>query len=152
MVAVSGVLRDQLLASGVSPGRAHVLHNGVDTDRFRPDIPGLEVRARLGLDGKVVIGFVGSFAAYHGVDLFLEAAARVAQANPDVVFLLVGGRKGNLRYEGLRAETGRAVRPGAVVFAGEVPHTEIPGWIAAMDATAALLPADQKLPISFGSK
>ena len=146
VVAVSGVLQGQLLACGVQPARVHVLHNGVDTDRFRPDISGAEIRARMNLEGKVVVGFVGSFAAYHGVDLFLQAAAEVAQQHSEVVFLLVGGRKGNLRYEELRAETERTVRPGAILFAGEVPHGEIPGWIAAMDATVIPMAADYGSP------
>lgn len=146
VVAVSGVLRDQLLGYRVSPERAHVLHNGVDENRFRPDISGEEVRASLGLAGRTVIGFVGSFAVYHGVDLFLDAAARVTEARPGVVFLLVGGRKGNLRYETLRAQTEKTVRPGAVMFAGEVPHGDIPGWLAAMDVAVIPMAADYGSP------
>ena len=102
VVAVSEVLRRQLLELGVAPERAHTLHNGVDESRFRADVPGAETRRRHQLEGRVVIGFVGSFAPYHGVDLFLEAAARVAAARPEVTFFLVGGRQGNARYESLR--------------------------------------------------
>ncbi len=146
VVAVSGVLGEQLKAMGVEPGRVHVLHNGVDETRFRPDLDGAPVRRRLGLEGRVVIGFVGSFAAYHGVDLFLEAARRVAAARPDTVFLLVGGREGNLRYETLRAAAAQGPRAGAVVFAGEVPHAEIPGWLAAMDVAVIPMAADYGSP------
>lgn len=146
IVAVSGVLRDQLLGYGVEAGRAHVLHNGVDVNRFRPDISGAGVREELRLGGRTVIGFVGSFAAYHGVDLLLEAAAIVAAQRPEVVFLLVGGRRGNLRYEALREQMERSVRPGAVIFAGEVPHGDIPNWLGAMDVAVIPMAADYGSP------
>lgn len=146
VVAVSGVLRDQLLALGVDRRRAHVLHNAVDPERFRPDVPGGATRRSLGLLGRTVIGFVGSFAPYHGVELFLAAARRVIRERPETVFLLVGGRKGNLRYEKLRAETEAGVPPGSVVFAGEVPHTEIPACLAAMDVAVIPMAADYGSP------
>jgi glycosyltransferase involved in cell wall biosynthesis len=146
VVAVSGVLGERLRQMGVEPGRVHVLHNGVDEQIFRPDIDGAPVRRRLGLEGRTVIGFVGSFAAYHGVDLFLEAAAAVAAARPEVAFLLVGGRQGNPRYESLRERSAGQVRAGAVVFAGEVAHAEIPSYLAAMDAAVIPMAADYGSP------
>jgi glycosyltransferase involved in cell wall biosynthesis len=146
IVAVSGVLRDQLLGLGVEPARVHVLHNAVDEKRFRPDIDGAAVRARHALGSRTVVGFVGSFAAYHGVDLFLATAAAVAARNPGVVFFLVGGRKGNLRYEELRARAERELPAGSAVFAGEVPHDQIPAHIAAMDVAVIPMAADYGSP------
>ncbi|MBI5837815.1 MAG: glycosyltransferase family 4 protein [Candidatus Eisenbacteria bacterium] len=146
VIAVSGVLGEQLRGMGVEPHRVHVLHNGVDERRFRPDLDGSEIRRRFGLEGRVVIGFVGSFAAYHGVDLFLEAARRVTAARQDTTFFLVGGRRGNLRYEALRAATAEAERRGSVVYAGEVPHSEIPSYLAAMDAAVIPMAADYGSP------
>jgi glycosyltransferase involved in cell wall biosynthesis len=146
VVAVSGVLGTQLEGMGVEPSRVHVLHNGVDEHVFRPDIDGEAVRRKLGLEGRTVIGFVGSFAAYHGVDLFLAAALQVAALRREVTFLLVGGREGNLRYETLRAQTVGALHERAVVFAGEVPHADIPSYLAAMDAAVIPMAADYGSP------
>jgi len=146
LVAVSGVLGRDLERMGVASERIHVLHNGVDELRFRPDLDGSEVRRQLGLEGRTVVGFVGSFAAYHGVDLFLEAARRVAGARPGVTFLLVGGREGNLRYETLRAAHAAAVEAGQVVFAGEVAHARIPAYLAAMDVAVIPMAADYGSP------
>ena len=146
VVAVSDVLRRQLLRLGVEPRRAHVLHNAVDPGRFHPGIPGSQVRRRLGLEGRIAIGFVGSFAPYHGVELFLAAARRVARERPEVVFVLVGGRKGLRRYEELRAATEASVPGGAVRFLGEVPHAEIPSCLAAMDVAVIPMAADYGSP------
>ena len=146
LVPVSGVLGEQLRAMGVPASRIHVLHNGVDEQRFRPDVDGAAVRRALGLEGRTVIGFVGSFAAYHGVGLFLQAARTVTARHPEVTFLLVGGRQGNLRYETLRAEATAHMPPPAVVFAGEVAHAEIPSHLAAMDAAVIPMAADYGSP------
>jgi glycosyltransferase involved in cell wall biosynthesis len=146
IVAVSGVLRDHLLRRGVDGARVHVLHNAVDEERFQPGIDGAPVRARHGLGDRAVIGFVGSFAAYHGVDLFFESAAEVARREPGAVFFLVGGRRGNRRYEDLRAAVERDFPAGAVVFAGEVPHDQIPAHLAAMDVAVIPMAADYGSP------
>ena len=47
---------------------------GVDLDRFSPPPDGQEVRARFGLDGKVVIGWAGSFRGFHVVEQLVAAA------------------------------------------------------------------------------
>ncbi len=59
-----------------------MIPNAVDTDEFRSGAePDAALRKRLGLDGATVIGFVGSFYAYEGLDLLIEAAALLAPAS-----------------------------------------------------------------------
>ncbi len=77
---------------GLSPSRIEVVHNGVDVERFRPDPPaGESFRRKLGLSlDHPVVGMVGSFKRQKGHDCFLRMARRVADANPDAKFLIVG--------------------------------------------------------------
>jgi glycosyltransferase involved in cell wall biosynthesis len=74
---VSDVERRNLIASGVSGSKIIVNPNGVDTDRFRPDCGGREVRRALGIEDRVVIGFVGTFGPWHGASVLAEAATRI---------------------------------------------------------------------------
>src|SRR5262249_55122807 len=60
IVAVSDVLRDELIEKGVEKGRILVCSNGVDPETYRPDRDGEAVRGRLGLEGRTVVGFVGT--------------------------------------------------------------------------------------------
>src|SRR5262249_43405581 len=90
------------------------------------------VHARYGLGTAIVIGFVGSLKPWHGVDLLLEAFADLR--DKQLRLLIVG--------DGPQAETlrSRAMAPdlaGTVVFTGQIPHTQIGAYLAAMDIAVA---------------
>jgi len=72
--------------------RIAVIHNGVDTNMFRPDLDGTNVRRELGIpNDHVVIGHVGRVTPWKGQHYLIEAFARMANDNPNVTLLLVGG-------------------------------------------------------------
>lgn len=128
---VSEVLGRDCERAGVDRSRVVVNPNGVDPDRFRPHAGGDAVRARLGLEGRTVAGFVGTFGPWHGVVALAEAIARLArEAGPDVVFLLVGDGDQRPRVERILEESGARDR---VIFTGRVAHDEVPAYLDACD-------------------
>jgi len=78
--------------------------------------------AELGLRGRTVLGFAGSFYAYEGLDLLLDAFARLAPARPDVAVLLLGGGP---QEQALRERAAALGVAGRVMFAGRVPHQDV---------------------------
>jgi glycosyltransferase involved in cell wall biosynthesis len=130
LVAISDVVRDQLLAAGVPGERVIVSPNGVDPEVFRPDVDGSPVRRRLGLEGHPVVGFIGTFGHWHGVERLAEAIPEVLAARSDVRFLLVGD--GPLRGE-VQARVQAAGVADHVVFTGLLPYAEAPAHLAACD-------------------
>jgi glycosyltransferase involved in cell wall biosynthesis len=80
------------LAQGVAATRAVVIHNGVDTVRYCPDMgAGLSLRSSWEVpEGALVIGIVGRIVPVKDYATFLEAAARLAQIRPEVRFVCVG--------------------------------------------------------------
>lgn len=65
--------------------------NGIETDRFHPG-DAADLRDAWGVQpGDVVCGIVGRLDVWKGVDVFLEAAARVARMRPSARFVVVGG-------------------------------------------------------------
>ncbi len=138
VIAVSDWLRIRLEQAGVAPESIRVLPNAVDTRLFRPDVDGEEVRRRFNLGGKFVVGWVGTFKAWHGVELLLAAFQSLYQAERSAHLLLVGD--GPLRP--LLEERAQRVGLGsAVTFARGAPHEEIPRYLAAMDVAVAPYPA-----------
>ncbi|MFI6938156.1 glycogen synthase [Streptomyces sp. NPDC050418] len=90
VIAVSHGMREDILASypAIGPDRVHVIHNGIDTDLYRPD-PGREVLARRGIDtGRPYVLFVGRITRQKGVPHLLRAAR---QLDPDVQLVLCAG-------------------------------------------------------------
>ena len=117
-------LRRDILARGILPDKVTVIPNAVDIAHFQlasPPDPAL--KRQLGLDTNArLLGFIGSFYAYEGLDLLLDALPRLLQTDPDLRVLLVGGgpQETNLKTQAQRL--GLADR---VVFTGRVPHTEV---------------------------
>jgi glycosyltransferase involved in cell wall biosynthesis len=134
IVVVSEVLRESLLARGIEADRIVVLPNGVDPGVYRPDLPAGPVRRRLGLDGRTVVGFIGTFGRWHGGKVLARAALRVARERPGVRFLFVGDGVERQEVEAILA--GAAMREDAV-FTGIVPQEEGPVHLAAMDVLVA---------------
>jgi glycosyltransferase involved in cell wall biosynthesis len=131
IVVVSGYLKDHLISRGISAERIRVTPNAVDVSRFDPaHVDGDRVREQHGLGGKTVIGFAGSFAKWHGVDLLVRAFASIAQELPHLHLLMVGDGARRPEAEALAAELGVGDQ---VVFTGRVPHAEIPEHVMAMD-------------------
>jgi glycosyltransferase involved in cell wall biosynthesis len=91
VVAVSESVRQELLASGVPASKLVTIHGGVDTDRFHPEIDGEGVREALNIPSDaLMITKVAHVREWKGYDIFLQAAAVVAAAEPRAMFVGVG--------------------------------------------------------------
>lgn len=116
-------LRGDILARGVPASKVTVIPNAVNTEEFgRAREPDEALRARLGLAGKTVLGFIGSFYAYEGLPLLVEAMPQLLRSGDDIRLLLVGGGPDEDRIRSRIAELGI---DHAVVLTGRVPHAEV---------------------------
>ena len=90
IVVVTPAFRDHLIRHWrVSPDKISVVHNGVETDLFRP-LQSEGIRKRLFLDERFVVSYIGTVGMAHGLETLLEAAQRLQTSAPEVLFLLVG--------------------------------------------------------------
>lgn len=116
-------LRRDLVARGLPEENITIIPNAVDVSDFPfGGSPDPDLARRLGLAGKTVVGFIGSFYAYEGLDLLLHALARLVRERDDIVLLLVGGGPAE---PGLRAIVRALGLEAAVRFVGRVPHAEV---------------------------
>jgi len=109
------------LSSGFAPRRSAVIHNGIDMQRFAPDlVAGARTRAKWKVkDGAFLIGIVARLDPIKDHTTFLRAAARFVSTRPDARFVCVGD--GSAAYAGrllaLCEELGlgdRVIWPGSV--------------------------------------
>ena len=134
VITVSGVLKKYLVNMGLPQEKIHVMHNGVNLSKFRVDTPGDAIRQRFGfLPDEIVVGFVGGFSVWHGAHLLLDVAPLATREDERIRFLMVGGREGNLRFEGFRNAVREKGLDEVFRLAGEVPRESVPEYIAAMD-------------------
>ena len=128
-------LRDDLIARGISPGKIGVMPNGVDLSLFgEPMARDAALAEELGLaEGAPVIGYIGSFYDYEGVDGLIAAMPLLRERHPDARLLLVGG--GEMEGE-WRAAADALPDPDCVIFTGRVPHAEVERYYSLIDVLA----------------
>jgi PEP-CTERM/exosortase A-associated glycosyltransferase len=127
-------LRSDIVARGIADNRVTVIPNAVDIDAFDPGgQPDEALKAQLGLAGARVVGFIGSFYAYEGLDLLLDAMPALLTRAPDVRVLLVGGGP---QDAALKAQAQRLGLADKVVFTGRVPHAQVQRYYDLVDVLA----------------
>jgi PEP-CTERM/exosortase A-associated glycosyltransferase len=127
-------LRTDLIERGVSADKIFVSPNGVDMEMFGKPPPRDEaLAAELGLTGKDVIGYIGSFYDYEGLDDLIEAMSLLFGAAADAHLLLVGG--GPMEAQ-LRAQAKASEAADRIHFVGRVPHDQVERYYSLVDVLA----------------
>lgn len=133
VVVVSAALRDSLVAQGWPGEKILVNPNGVDAEKFSPAPPRTcaRLRRQLGIGaGRVVVGFCGTFGAWHGVQELQEAIRRInadERRRGELFFVLYGD--GKLRP----ACEERIGGFDNVRFTGTVPYERIQDYLSICD-------------------
>lgn len=128
-------LKDDLAARGIPAERIHVMPNGVDLGLFGDPPPRDDtLAAELGIaPGAPVIGYIGSFYAYEGVDDLIAAMPLLRQTHPHARLLLVGAGPMDATW---RAAAAALPEPEAVIFTGRVPHGAVERYYSLVDVLA----------------
>jgi glycosyltransferase involved in cell wall biosynthesis len=131
--------------SGGRPREIAIVPNGVDLAVWRPEKK-KDSRAKLALPlERPVVGFLGSFYQWQGLDRLLAAAPLVLEREPGTLFLLAGFGPEEERLRELARPLGDAVR-----FVGRVPLEDGPAWVNAFDVGVHLvLPGKACSPVKL---
>ncbi len=126
-------LKGDLITRGICPDKIMVSPNGVDLELFGHPAPADEaLRRELALGGDVV-GYIGSFYDYEGLDDLVAAMPALVAARPQAQLLLVGGGP----MEGaLKAQVAASPVASAIRFVGRVPHDQVERYYGLIDVLA----------------
>lgn len=136
LIGVCEKTRERLLSFGVPNEKIRVSFNGVDLNRFRPDLVNAEKnRADLGLTGRIVVGTTGGMVPHAGIEgptkgqhKLVQAMALLKDKHPHLCGLLVGDGAARAFVEKAARDAGIE---GRVIFAGR--RFDIPEMLSAMD-------------------
>ncbi|WP_375475007.1 glycosyltransferase family 4 protein [uncultured Jatrophihabitans sp.] len=115
------------------PEKLQQLTPGVEVETFRPDVDGSAVRRRHGLADRQVVVCVSRLVPRKGQDMLIRALPAVRRRAPGVALLLVGDGPYRAELDELARRVGVA---DSVVWAGGVPHADLPTHYAAGDVFA----------------
>lgn len=127
-------LKSDLLARGIAEDKIMVSPNGVDLELFGdPPPPDKALAESLGLAGADVIGFIGSFYDYEGIDDLIAAMPALQAQRPNAHLLLVGGGP---MESALRAQAEASAAAANIHFVGRVPHDQVERYYSVIDILA----------------
>lgn len=123
---------------GVPLKKMTYVTNGVDLEFFKPvNAEKVEnMRKQLGMEDKLVFGYLGNFQRWQGVENFMEAAKKIE--NNDLAFLIVGGEK-----ESRRDNT---------IFIPKIPRAQIPDYYSVCDVLVLPRPSHPATEIAAPTK
>lgn len=134
VVTICAGLKQDLVLRGTNPAKITISPNGVDLELFGKDAPrDVQLARQLDLGEGPVVGFIGSFYDYEGLDDLIAAMPRVLEREPHAKLLLVGGgpMEAALRQQAAASPAATAIR-----FVGRVPHSEVERYYALVDVLA----------------
>lgn len=138
ILPVTKVLGEHMVAEGVDPKRITVIPNAINEAHYRQLPSTEEAKARLGLQGRLVVGFTGFVREWDRLD---RIAAWVAQraAAYNVHLLVIGDGPARAEIDAAALRLGVADR---VTFTGVVPREQVPAMSMAFDIAlqTALVP------------
>ncbi len=127
-------LRRDLIARGFPSEKIMVSPNGVDMGLFGAPPPAdVALAKELGLEGADVVGFIGSFYDYEGIDDLITAMPALIAKLPKARLLLVGGGP---MEAALRVQADASQARDAIHFVGRVPHHEVERYYSLIDVLA----------------
>ena len=128
---ITNALREILIENGVRGDKISVLPNAVDPEKFEIIPKNVALNKQLNFDGKVVIGYIGSFVNYEGLDLLLEACSILKKKLGDIFRVLLVG-DGDM-MQSLRRSAQFLQLESIITFTGRVSHDEVSDYYSLID-------------------
>jgi colanic acid biosynthesis glycosyl transferase WcaI len=135
IVVVTPAFKDYLIENWHVPAeKIFIIENGVEQNLFSPHTPN-DLRKELGIEDKFVVCYVGTMGMAHGLETLVEAAARLQNTAPQVLFLLIGEGSDKERIMTVAQSRGLT----NLRFIDQQPREKIPAFICASDTCLVLL-------------
>ncbi len=138
IVVVSDPLKAELISRGIDAKKILVNPNGVDSQRYSPEIDSSQLRQQLQLNGKTVIGFIGTFGRWHGAEVLSAAFGELLKQNPayrsKVRLLMIGD---GMRMPDAREIAAKSNVTEECLFTGLIPQEKGPQYLAVADILVA---------------
>ncbi|OPX36957.1 MAG: hypothetical protein B1H12_05930 [Desulfobacteraceae bacterium 4484_190.2] len=127
---LSEISKSLLLKGGVAGEKILVTPDGVNLDKFSKNRDGREIRKRFGMEGKIVVGYIGVLRRFWGIYTILESAREILSQRNDFHFIVIGEGK---EYLDMKKFLEKNNLTDNFTMTGTIPHDDIPEYIAAID-------------------
>lgn len=132
IIAVSGKVADYIRGClpATQHSKVHVVSNGVDTERFRPDVPPIATGTQF------TVGFLGTLKPWHGLESLLAAFHILHGKKPNVRLRIIGDGPMRESLQGMVASEYVSMRS-KIDWVGAVPPGEVPAHLTSLNVAVA---------------
>lgn len=123
-------LKEEIESRGIQKGKIYVVNNGVDSKRFFSQPKDNSLLKRYHLEGKTILGYIGSLFSYEGLDCLIKAIKIIVNEYKKVCFLLIGDGPEIDNLKNLANTSGTSQY---IIFTGKIPHSEILSYYSIID-------------------
>lgn len=132
VVSLTGAFKRKLISRGIAAGKIKVVSNGSNLETFRPREKDPELTNKLDLNGKFVVGYMGTHGMAHGLDFIVRSLGHLIDERIHFLFIGDGARKKSV------AALAQHIKLSNVTFLDPVPRELVPRYLSLLDA--ALVP------------
>jgi glycosyltransferase involved in cell wall biosynthesis len=130
VIAASQATFNEACKIVTSVDKVRLIPNGVDVQKFDPNLDDSKIRKKLGIEGYTVIFALRSHEPKYGLEYLIRATPMVTRERGDVVLVIAGD--GSLRHYHEQLATKLSVKE-KTIFTGRIPQHEVPYYYAMSD-------------------
>lgn len=130
VITICQGLKDNLIQRGIKEDKIFVMPNGVDTAKFIPQQKDKELIEEYQLQEKIVLGFIGSFYKFEGLEFLIRAVPNILKEYKNIKILLIGEGEDEKR---LKEITQRIGIQDKILFIGKITHDQILRYYSIID-------------------
>lgn len=134
LIGICDGIKRELVERGIPEADVHVVPNGVEVERFTPRPRDTALAQKYGLEGKTVVAYIGTFAAFEGVRYLVDALIELIKGGRDDLRGLIVGE--GPTYEACRQKAVAAGLADKIIHPGKVPHAEVQAMYSVVDILA----------------
>ena len=124
-------LKNDITSRQIGQTPIQVIPNAVNAEEFEGESSVEEdLRKKYNLGNSYIAGFIGSFYAYEGLELFVKALHAMRDSDLNIKGLLVGGGPEDEKLRALVEELGMQDK---IIFTGRVPHSDVEDYYDLID-------------------
>jgi len=112
------------------PNKLHLIHNGVDLNKFHPSLSGRKIRDHYNLHDKFVVFTARHHRCVYGLEYLVKSVPTVTKRRRDIIYIIGGDGPLRPRLENLVKSLGVERY---VIFTGYIPRDQLPYYYAASD-------------------
>lgn len=130
VIVISRHMEDELLKKGIKQDKILVNPNGVDIEKYNPDINGKGIREKYEISNRIVVGFIGTFGRWHGAEILARAVKDIITEKKEVHFLFIGDGVTLPEVKDIIEKDGMSEY---VTYTGLIEQERAPQYLAACD-------------------